>query len=70
MRLKDVVAFASLGVFVSTSLTGCGQTEVEIAKAPASQPLPQQPVPKSVKSGGGGATSGNAKGNPFEPFQK
>jgi len=70
MRLKDVVSFSTFGVFVITITVGCSQSDVSVVKAPPSAPLPSAPLPKDVKRGGGPGSSGNMKGNPFEPLSR
>jgi hypothetical protein len=70
MRLKDVVSFSTIAGIVVTLTPGCSQSEVPVAKAPAQQALPSQPLPKERTKGGGPGSSGNVKRNPFEPLQK
>ena len=69
MRLKDVVRFSTLGVFVVALTLGCDQTKVEVAPAPAQQSLPKQAVPKERTKGGGPGSSGNINRNPFDPLK-
>ncbi len=65
MRLKNVASFSILGTFVMTLALGCGEgTEVKVAEAPASTPVPSKPLPKQVTKGGGPGSSGNLGRNP------
>jgi len=64
MRMKPMLAVATLCGFAATLATGCGPSEVPMVTAPAYQAPPAQPLPKDVKKGGGPSSSGNMKMNP------
>jgi hypothetical protein len=65
MRLKHVVSFTTVAVFVMTLAMGCGPgTDVKLADAPATDPGEVKPLPKKPQQGGGPASSGNAQRNP------
>jgi hypothetical protein len=65
MRLKNVVSFTTLAVFVVTLTMGCGQSsDVPVATAPATAPGAVKPLPKKPQEGGGRASSGNTQRNP------
>jgi len=65
MRLRNFMAFSTLGAIVTGSMIGCTQgTDVNLAPAPAIKPAESSPLPKDAKKGGGATSSGNMQRNP------
>jgi len=65
MRIKSAIGLATVLTLPLTTNIGCGDGgNTPVADAPALKPAETQPLPKSVKKGGGSGSSGNMNRNP------